>query len=312
MPNLIGGIVLGYIWKETLDTITRKVFHHPFTYSVKDYGFWGLLIVMCWQLMGYMMIIYIAGIQVGEGYIGKKELTEQRFLNNPFGPGKIYKSGDIGRWTFDGKIQCLGRIDNQIKLRGLRIELSEIEDEIAKMPGVSSCVVNKITLDNKECLCAYYVCDTDLTEQQIKENLRKFLPQYMIPTHVVKLDSMPYTINRKIDRKALPLPKVTHLVDSGHIDISSLNSNEEKLTQIWKSILKVDNIDVNDNFFDIGGDSISAINMQIEALKYGLEFEYADIFKSVFDNLYLCLLLTLILERFNILKIFDDESMFTK
>ena len=228
--------------------------------------------------IGVIGEIYIAGIQVGEGYIGKKELTEQRFLNNPFGPGKIYKSGDIGRWTFDGKIQCLGRIDNQIKLRGLRIELSEIEDEIAKMPGVSSCVVNKITLDNKECLCAYYVCDTDLTEQQIKENLRKFLPQYMIPTHVVKLDSMPYTINRKIDRKALPLPKVTHLVDSGHIDISSLNSNEEKLTQIWKSILKVDNIDVNGNFFDIGGDSISAINMQIEALKYGLEFEYADIF----------------------------------
>ena len=99
--------------------------------------------------IGVIGEIYIAGIQVGEGYIGKKELTEQRFLNNPFGPGKIYKSGDIGRWTFDGKIQCLGRIDNQIKLRGLRIELSEIEDEIAKMPGVSSCVVNKITLDNK-------------------------------------------------------------------------------------------------------------------------------------------------------------------
>lgn len=228
--------------------------------------------------IGVIGEIYIAGIQVGEGYIGKKELTEQRFFNNPFGPGKIYKSGDIGRWTFDGKIQCLGRIDNQIKLRGLRIELSEIEDEIAKMPGVSSCVVNKITLDNKECLCAYYVCNSNLTEMQIKENLRKFLPQYMVPTHIVKLESMPYTINRKIDRKALPLPKVTHLVDSEHIDISSLNSNEEKLAQIWKSILKVDNIDVNDNFFDIGGDSISAINMQIEALKYGLEFEYADIF----------------------------------
>ena len=146
------------------------------------------------------------------------------------------------------------------------------------MPGVSSCVVNKITLDNKECLCAYYVCSLDLTENQIKENLRKFLPHYMIPTHIVKLDAMPYTINRKIDRKALPLPKVTGVSDLSNIDISSLTSSEEKLTQIWKNILKVDNIDVNDNFFDIGGDSISAINMQIEALKYGLEFEYADIF----------------------------------
>ena len=228
--------------------------------------------------IGVVGEIYIAGIQVGKGYIGKTELTNHRFLKNPFGPGKIYKSGDIGRWTFDGKVQCLGRIDNQIKLRGLRIELSEIEDEISKMPGVSSCVVNKITLDNKECLCAYYVCSLDLTENQIKENLRKFLPHYMIPTHIVKLDAMPYTINRKIDRKALPLPKVTGVSDLSNIDISSLTSSEEKLTQIWKNILKVDNIDVNDNFFDIGGDSISAINMQIEALKYGLEFEYADIF----------------------------------
>ncbi len=227
--------------------------------------------------IGVIGEIYIAGIQVGEGYMGKKELTEQRFLKNPFGPGKIYKSGDIGRWTFEGKIQCLGRIDNQVKLRGLRIELGEIEDEILKMPGVSSAIVNKITLEDKESLCAYYVAEGDLSENTVKENLRKFLPQYMVPTYVVRLDVMPYTINRKIDRKALPLPEL-HKTSTRHVDINTLNSNEEKLLQIWKDILKVDDIDIDDNFFDIGGDSILAINMQIDALKYGLEFEYADIF----------------------------------
>lgn len=228
--------------------------------------------------IGVIGEIYIGGIQVGDGYIGKAEMTAEKFLKNPFGPGKIYKSGDIGRWTFDGKVQCLGRIDNQVKLRGLRIELSEIENEILKMDGVTSAIVNKIVLDNQEFLCAYYVADTDISETIVKETLRKFLPQYMVPTYVMKLETMPYTINRKIDRKALPLPETHKMVSSPHVNIATLDSNEEKLLQIWKNLLKIDNIDVNDNFFDIGGDSILAINMQIEALKYGLELEYADIF----------------------------------
>lgn len=228
--------------------------------------------------IGVIGEIYIGGIQVGDGYIGKAELTAERFLKNPFGSGKIYKSGDIGRWTFDGKVQCLGRIDNQVKLRGLRIELSEIENEILKINGVTSAIVNKIVLDNQEFLCAYYVADTNIGETTVKDTLRKFLPQYMVPTYVMKLETMPYTINRKIDRKALPLPETHKMVTSSHVNIAKLDSNEEKLLQIWKNLLKIDTIDVNDNFFDIGGDSILAINMQIEALKYGLEIEYADIF----------------------------------
>lgn len=227
--------------------------------------------------IGVIGEIYIGGIQVGDGYIGKAEMTAERFLKNPFGSGKIYKSGDIGRWTFDGKVQCLGRIDNQVKLRGLRIELGEIEDEMLKMPGVTSAIVNKVSIDGKESLCGYYIADNNLAENVVKENLRKFLPPYMVPTYIIKLDKMPYTINRKVDRKALPLPIVNKFA-SATVDIRSLNSNEEKLLEIWKNILKTDKISVDDNFFDIGGDSILAINMQIEALKYGLEFEYADIF----------------------------------
>ena len=228
--------------------------------------------------IGVVGEIYISGIQVGYGYIGKPELTAEKFLDNPFGEGKMYKSGDIGRWTFDGKVQCLGRIDNQIKLRGLRIELGEIENVMLNVPNVSSAVVNKIEIDGKEALCGYYACDKDVAEDIVKDALRKALPAYMVPTYIVKLDQMPYTINRKIDRKALPLPELNKPVANNKINIEELNSVEEKLLQIWKNILKIDDIDINDNFFDIGGDSVAAISMQIEAVKYGLEFEYGDIF----------------------------------
>ncbi len=151
-----------------------------------------------------------------------------------------------------------------------------------EIEGITSCVVNKVSIDDKESLCGYYVTDQNISENKVKEFLRKSLPQYMIPTYIVKLDEMPYTINRKIDRKALPLPstrsKTSNTAEEATIDIDKFNSNEEKLIQIWKDILKIDNVSIDDNFFDIGGDSISAINMQIEAIKYGLNFEYADIF----------------------------------
>ena len=96
------------------------------------------------------------------GYIGKPEKTASSFLNNPFGEGKIYKTGDLGRWTFDGKIQIAGRVDHQIKLRGLRIELGEIENKISAISGVTACVVNKVELDGKEVLCGYYVANQDV------------------------------------------------------------------------------------------------------------------------------------------------------
>lgn len=228
--------------------------------------------------IGVVGEIYISGIQVGLGYMGKPDMTSAKFLDNPFGPGKIYKSGDIGRWTFDGKVQCLGRIDNQIKLRGLRIELGEIENRILEIEGISSAVVNKIEIDGKEVLCGYYVSCIDIDESYIKDTLRKNLPPYMVPSYILRLEKMPYTINRKIDRKALPIPQSNHTDGGSKINIATLNSNEDKLIQIWKNILKVDNITIDDNFFDIGGDSVSAIAMQLEAIKYNLDFEYADIF----------------------------------
>ncbi len=222
--------------------------------------------------------IYISGIQVGLGYLGKPEMTKEKFLDNPFGEGKMYKSGDIGRWTFDGKVQCLGRIDHQVKLRGLRIELGEIETKMESIEGITSSVVNKVELEDREFLCGYYVCDKDkkISENTVREFLKKSLPNYMVPTYFVKLNEMPYTINRKIDRKALPLPNLNTNTDIKPKE--ELNRKERKLLEIWSRTLHNNSISINDNFFDIGGDSISAINMQIEALKEGFNFEYADIF----------------------------------
>ena len=228
--------------------------------------------------IGVIGEIYISGIQVGVGYLGNPELTKEKFLPNKFGKGRMYKSGDIGRWTHDGKVQCLGRIDHQIKLRGLRIELGEIESKIEQIPGISAAVVNKVSIQDKESLCGYFVTDPDshVTEIEVKSHLKKYLPQYMVPSYIMHLKEMPYTINRKIDRKALPLPKNEKFEEENP---DYFDTNELKLLQIWKNILQLKEISLTDNFFDIGGDSISAIKMQIEALKYNFNFEYADIFK---------------------------------
>ena len=224
--------------------------------------------------------IYIGGIQVGCGYLGKEKLTNEKFIKNPFAEGKMFKSGDIGRWTKDGKLQCLGRLDHQVKLRGLRIELGEIERLLEAIPEVDEAVVNKVIVNDKEALCAYYVLNSDIDESLLKSTLREKLPYYMVPTYFMKLDSMPYSINRKIDRKALPQPNVNNINSEVVIDTKiKLSPDAQKLLFIWKNVLNLSNINVNDNFFDIGGDSIAAIQVQIEAVKNGINIEYSDIFK---------------------------------
>ena len=222
--------------------------------------------------------IYIGGVQVGNGYLGKEDLTNQKFINNPFAKGKMFKSGDIGKWTYDGKLQCLGRLDHQVKLRGLRIELGEIENILESIPQIDSAIVNKVIIDNKEALCAYYVANSKINEKDIRSILRESLPYYMVPSYFMKLDKMPYTINRKIDRKSLPIPNIQDIIKT-EVNINSLSDTSQKLLQIWKDVLKVSDITVDDDFFDIGGDSISAIKMQIECVKYGINIEYSDIFK---------------------------------
>ena len=230
--------------------------------------------------VGFSGEIYIGGVQVGCGYLGKEDLTKQKFIKNPFAEGRMFKSGDIGRWTKDGKLQCLGRFDHQVKLRGLRIELGEIEKLLESIPEVDEAVVNKVIVNGKEVLCAYYVLNSDIDEILLRTTLKEKLPYYMVPTYFMKLDCMPYSLNRKIDRKALPTPTANNINLEKIVDTSiELTSTAQQLLHIWQNILNVPNISVNDNFFDIGGDSIAAIQVQIESVKNGINIEYSDIFK---------------------------------
>ncbi len=222
--------------------------------------------------------IYISGDGVGKGYINNEVLTNKSFIANPFIPDAVmYKSGDMGRYTPTGDILCLGRLDNQVKIRGLRIELGEIEALISKYPDIGKVIVIKQTINNRDCLSAYYVSSRSISINDLRKYLEKHLPKYMVPSYFVALDEMPYTPNGKIDRKALPLPS----------DVLKLNETEyvapqtqlqEELVDVFERILNTKPIGINDNFFELGGDSLLAMNLNLELQKISGDISYSDIF----------------------------------
>ncbi len=150
----------------------------------------------------------ISGVGLARGYINKQELTKEKFVDNPFLPGKkMYKTGDIARWLPDGNVEFLGREDQQVKIRGLRIELGEIESTIREYKGIHDCIVTvKQYSENIILLIAHIVCKQNFSHDALKEHLKKYLPDYMIPNHFVMLDQIPLLPNGKADRKSLPEP----------------------------------------------------------------------------------------------------------
>jgi len=222
----------------------------------------------------------IAGDGLARGYLNRPELTSEKFIQNPFVPTeKMYKTGDVARWLPDGDIDCLGRIDHQVKIRGFRIELGEIENQLSKISGVDDCVV--IAKENSygdKVLVAYYVSDREFTVAEYKSYLGNNLPEYMIPSFYVRLHSLPMTPNGKVDRKALPEPSE----DRSYLDLEYTdpkNEVERTMTEIWKNVLKKDIIGTNDNFFEIGGDSLLVVLLHEEIDQhYPGKVEIGDIF----------------------------------
>ncbi|MCD8926412.1 amino acid adenylation domain-containing protein, partial [Staphylococcus epidermidis] len=146
----------------------------------------------------------IAGEGVTKGYLNKPELTNEKFIDNPFGKGKLYRTGDLAKWQADGNIQFLGRIDDQVKIRGYRIELGEIENNLLQLDEIENVVVIAKSLNNSELtLCAYLISDQVLNLDQIKIQLRQKLPEYMIPMYMMQIDELPVTSNGKLNKKAL-------------------------------------------------------------------------------------------------------------
>ena len=203
--------------------------------------------------------IYIAGDSVGRGYLNRPELTEEKFMDNPFIPGeRMYRTGDLARWLPDGNIEFLGRTDHQVKIRGFRIELGEIEAKLLKHKDIKEAlVVAKEGANGDKYLCAYIVQEKDVAVPGIREHLSGELPDYMIPSYFIELERMPLTPNGKVDRKALPLPGGS--IKTGAEYEAPGNAIEEKLAEIWREILGVDRIGVKDSFFQLGGHSLKAI-----------------------------------------------------
>ena len=202
----------------------------------------------------------IAGDGVGVGYIGRDDLTAEVFIDNPFGKGKLYKTGDLARYLNDGNIEYMGRKDFQIKLRGLRIELGEIEHALRQLQGVS----DGLAMVLNEQLVAYVVADDRFDNNAWRQRLADYLPEYMVPAHVVTLEAWPLTPNGKVDRKALPAPdQASRRVAY----VEPRNDIERTLAQIWSQVLKVEEVGVYDNFFDLGGHSLLATQVASRARK---------------------------------------------
>ncbi|MCI8482443.1 MAG: amino acid adenylation domain-containing protein [Clostridia bacterium] len=221
--------------------------------------------------------LYIGGVGVSKGYLNRDKLTNDKFVNNPFIENDIiYNTGDLASWNFDGEINCLGRSDFQVKIRGLRIELGEIEKQILQYQNISNAVVcAKTDSLNRQFLCGYFVASSRISTPDLKNYLGKFLPNYMIPSYFMQLDDFKYTPNGKIDRKSLPTPKM----NTSNTIISPETPTEFKLVALFEKLLCVSPISITDNFFEIGGDSILALKLQIELLNQNIDITYADIFK---------------------------------
>jgi amino acid adenylation domain-containing protein len=206
--------------------------------------------------------ICIAGHGLAAGYLNKKELTAEKFVDNPFIKGTLmYKTGDLGRWLADENIEYLGRKDDQVKVRGYRIELGEIETVLENHADINAAVViTKTTPKADKVLVCYLVSDTPLKTSDLRLYLGGILPAYMVPDYFVQLAAIPLTPNGKTDKRALPDPEGLGMA-TGVAYLAPRNEVEEKLTGIWKTLLGHEQIGVLDNFFDLGGNSIKLIKM---------------------------------------------------
>ena len=224
--------------------------------------------------------MYIAGDGLARGYINRPELTAQRFLTTEDPrhnggvkqssdlrpePLRLYNTGDLARWTIDGRMEFLGRADQQVKVGSVRIELGEIEACLLKHVDVRECVVDVVNsellqTDEKGIsrLVAYYVSEKEPDVAELRAHLAKELPDYMMPAHFIRLDRLPITSNGKIDRKALPAPSSENIQRS-HDFVRPRTETEKALAAIWTELLNVENIGINDDFFDLGGHSLLAI-----------------------------------------------------
>lgn len=217
----------------------------------------------------------IAGAGVTRGYWHREQLTAEKYVKNPFGLGKMYRSGDLARYLPDGNIEFLGRMDEQVKLRGYRIELGEVESHMLELDSVTgAAAVVKKSADGADVLCGYYTADRLLLEEELSAKLQERLPFYMVPQVLMQLDKIPLTVNGKVNKRALPKPSLH--VTKEHVAAGT--EKEKQCVQVWEEVLAVSPIGITEQFFELGGDSIKAIRIVSRLRELGYEVEVPDIF----------------------------------
>ncbi|MBR3596878.1 MAG: amino acid adenylation domain-containing protein [Clostridia bacterium] len=219
----------------------------------------------------------IAGDCVGAGYLNRPELTAEKFIDNPFGKGKMYKTGDLAYWREDGNIAYVGRNDFQVKIRGLRIELGEIENAISSVDGINmSVVVVRKNSEGRQLICAFYTGE-EKSVQEIKAVIGEKLPKYMLPHIFTHLDEMPLTSSGKISRKTLPGIDLENIETTVEY-VAPKTEAEQFLVDSIKAVLGCEKVSTLDNFFDIGGDSLKAIELTSQLESKGYEVQVKTIF----------------------------------
>ncbi len=225
--------------------------------------------------------LYLGGAGVADGYLNRPELTAERFVASPFEAGeRLYRTGDLVRQRGDGVLEYLGRLDHQVKIRGFRIELGEIEAAITAQPGVRQSVVVAVGEDGNTRLVAYLACGAERPQlESLRAELGKTLPDYMLPSAFVLLDALPLTPNGKVDRKALPAADNQAVPASSYL--APRNAVENEIAGIWRDLLKVEQVGVNANFFDLGGHSLLVARLQSRLReRFGCEIPLVELFQK--------------------------------
>ncbi|MDN5431054.1 non-ribosomal peptide synthetase [Pseudomonas paracarnis] len=224
--------------------------------------------------------LYIGGAGLAQGYHQRPGMTAERFVADPFAGkgGRLYRTGDLVRQRADGLVEYLGRIDHQVKIRGFRIELGEIETRLLEHDAVREAVVLALDAPSGKQLVAYLVSDAEhaALRDALKAHLKAQLPDYMVPAHLIVLQSMPLTANGKLDRRALPEPDPEA---NRQAYVAPRSELEHSLAAIWCAVLNVEQVGLDDNFFELGGDSILSIQVVSRARQAGIHFSPRDLFQ---------------------------------
>ena len=225
--------------------------------------------------------ICVGGTGVARGYLHRKDLTDSVFINDPYdSSNKLYRTGDIGRWLPNGNIEFFGRKDDQLKIRGHRVEVAEIENALRGHIDIDDAVVSSVNNNENEIeLIGYIVSGKDLKVSDIRKFLETLLPAYMYPSQIIAISEIPLTENGKVDRKALPIPQFEGRISKNFYEPPSTEL-ELKLADIWTDVLDKELIGLNDDFFDLGGHSLKAIKLlSLVSRELNIKFSIEEVFR---------------------------------